>query len=382
MASFTVFVSSTFYDLKYLRGTLAAFFSSLGHEALMFERGDVPHVGESLDKESKAAVSTADAVVCILGGRYGSLASSEAISKAISITESEIQKALELHKLTWVFIERNVAAEFEIYKINPGTAINYANVRDDRVFGLIKKIHEFPRTVQVIPFDTALDITEYLRRQFSLLLHEYVDVRQNLAQSGPSVQSGPYRAVFQNALDAARSIEDRLLDCLLRDEPVYVRWLGMSMFNAWSTLVAILEKVLPQSSARQVHIQVAMLSSGWQDFSSINETWARQSDAVRRQILDFATRPYMVQKGYTVEVGLYAHMPCMHGLLLNERYAFLGNCSWEHGVMYAGTKWYEFFSGDDPAGDLYGRSRILLFKGWFDYCFEGPGRVASSAGEP
>lgn len=150
------------------------------------------------------------------------------------------------------------------------------------------------------------------------------------------------------------------------------------MFNAWSTLVTVLEKVLPEASTPQVHIQVAMLDSDWRDFSAINETWARQADTVRQQILDFAAKPYMQRKGYSVKVGRYAHMPCIHGLLLNERYVFLGNCSWEHGVMYAGTKWYEFFSGDDP----YGRSRILLFKGWFDYCFDGPGSLRPSTVPP
>jgi uncharacterized protein DUF4062 len=362
MAGFTVFVSSTFYDLKYLRGALAAFFSSLGHEAVMFERGDIAHVGDRLDKESVAAVGTADAVVCILGGRYGTLVTDE----DVSITEAEIRTTLDQHKLAWVFVERNVAAEFETYRRNAAsTSIDYAHVQDAKVFRLLERIRRLPLTSPVIPFDTAADITEYLRRQFSLILHEYVDGRR------ASVQSGPYRVVFQNAIDAARAIEDRLLDCLRRDETVYVRWLGMSMFNAWSTLVTVLEKVLPEASTQRVHIQVAMLDSRWKDFSSINETWARQADAVRQQILDFATKPYMREKGYTVEVGLYAHMPCVHGLLLNERYVFLGNCSWEHDVMYAGTKWYEFFTGEDP----YGRSRILLFKGWFDYCFDGRGSV-------
>jgi hypothetical protein len=74
----------------------------------------------------------------------------------------------------------------------------------------------------------------------------------------------------------------------------------------------------------------------------------------------------MSEKGYTVEVRRYAHMPCVHGLLLNERYVIMDNCSWENGVMYAGTKWYELFD----ATDIYGRSRISLFKGWFDYCFD------------
>jgi hypothetical protein len=363
MAGFTVFVSSTFYDLKYLRGALAAFFSSLGHDSIMFERGDVTHIGDRLDRESVASVATADAMVCILGGRYGTAVPDD----DVSMTEAEVQAALAQRKLVWVFVERNVHAEFETYRRNvENSRIDFAHVQDVRVFRLLERIRRLPLTSPVIPFDAAADITEYLRRQFSLILHEYVDGRR------VSGSAGPHRVVFSSAVDAARAVEERLVECLQRDDTVYVRWIGMSMFNAWSTLVTILERTLPEAATAHVHVQVAMLDDKWKAFPAINETWARQAGAVRQQILDFRKKPYMRKKGYTVEVGLYAHMPCIHGLLLNERYVFLGNCSWEHGTMFAGTKWYEFFSGDDP----YGRSRISLFKGWFDYCFDGPGSVA------
>jgi hypothetical protein len=367
MAGFTVFVSSTFYDLKYVRGALGAFFSSLGHEAVMFERGDIPHRGQRLDKESVAAVTAADAVICILGGRYGTTLSDD----DVSITEAEIRAALNQQKLAWVFVERNVDVEFETYRRNAGKQnVDYAHVQDVRVFRLLEHLRRLPLTSPVIPFDSAADITDYLRRQFTTMLHEYVEARKAPGRHGLS------RHVYSSAIEAAKDIEENLSECLRQDDTVFIRWLGMSMFNAWNTLVTILEKTLSEASTPRVAVQIAMLDSKWKQFSSVNATWANQAEAVRQQIEDFANKPYMQLKGYTVQVRLYAHMPCVHGCLLNERSLFLGNCSWEHGIMYGGTKWYEFFNAEDP----FGRSRISLFKGWFDYCFEGPGNVGWKKG--
>jgi hypothetical protein len=49
------------------------------------------------------------------------------------------------------------------------------------------------------------------------------------------------------------------------------------MFNAWNTLSTELEKVLPESNASKVHIQIAMLDSGWKDFPSIKPCMGRSS---------------------------------------------------------------------------------------------------------
>ncbi len=365
MATFTLFISSTFYDLKHVRGYLDAFFSSLGHDAVMFERGDIPHLGETLDKESAAAVASADAVICIVGGRYGS----EASDQQVSITESEIHTALNHNKLVWVFVERNIYAEFQTYRRNSSNeTIDYAHVDDVRVYRFLERLHRFPLSKPIVPFDTADDITDFLRRQFSGLLHDYV-----VARGSPKSYASD-RVVFSSAIEAAQEIEERLRECLQRDDTVFIRWLGMSMFNAWNTLSTELEKVLPESCASKVYVQIAMLDSNWKDFPSINPVWAGQADTVCRQIETFQDRPFMQKKGYTVEVRRYNHMPCVHGLLINEQYVIMGNCSWEHGVMYAGTKWYELFD----AADIYGRSRISLFKGWFDYCFDGNSPVRSA----
>jgi hypothetical protein len=217
-----------------------------------------------------------------------------------------------------------------------------------------------PLTTPIITFDRVEEITDCLKRQLSNLLHDYV--------LGRGAERTARRLAFSSAVDAAKEIEGRLRECLHSEEKVYIRWLGLSMFNAWTVLSDKLEKVLPESPASEVVIQIAMLHGKWKDFRSINQVWAEQADTVCRNIEAFQGRSFMKQKNYKVEVKRYAHMPCIHGLLINEQYLFMGNCSWENGIMYAGTKWYEFFDSGSP----YGQSRISLFKGWFDRCFGPP----------
>jgi hypothetical protein len=57
MAKPRIFVSSTFYDLRYVRNDIERFIRDLGYEAVLNERGQVPYgKHESLDLgQAKAA---------------------------------------------------------------------------------------------------------------------------------------------------------------------------------------------------------------------------------------------------------------------------------------------------------------------------------------
>jgi hypothetical protein len=367
MPNFTIFVSSTLSDLKHVRESLGQFLVALGYQPVLFERGDIAHVEDTLDRDSAAEVSAADALICIIGRRYGTEASKQQAhntEERISITELEIQTALDRGKLVWVFVEKSVHAEFQTYQQNRATKRNITRMKlahadDIRVYRLLQKLQfNRPLTTPIVPFDRIEDITGYLKRQFGGILHDYVTRGGDRAIR---------RLAFSSAVDAAKEIEGRLRDSLQSQEVVYIRWLGMSMFNAWNVLSDKLEKVLPGSTASKVFVQIAMLDSKWKGFRSINPVWAKQAETIYRNIKSFQGRDFMNRKDYTIQVRRYAHMPCVHGVLINEQYLFMGNCSWENGIMYAGTKWYEFFDTGDP----YGQSRISLFRGWFNYCFLG-----------
>lgn len=73
-----IFISSTFYDLKYIREHLANFVRSYGYEPILFEDGDIGYTPrKTLDSSCYESMRNSDMVILIIGGEYGSAASGE-----------------------------------------------------------------------------------------------------------------------------------------------------------------------------------------------------------------------------------------------------------------------------------------------------------------
>ena len=103
MAKPRVFVSSTYYDLKHIRSSLDLFVDSLGFEPILSEKGDIAYSPEApLDESCYREAQSADIFVLLIGGRYGSEASSDSSKKPSksfyeryeSITKKEYESAV------------------------------------------------------------------------------------------------------------------------------------------------------------------------------------------------------------------------------------------------------------------------------------------------
>ena len=90
-----IFVSSTFYDLKYVREDLSNFIKAHDFEPIMFEDGDIGYTpGQALDGACYETMHSADMVLLIIGGNYGSPAEGEVkdeFKEYISITRNEFK---------------------------------------------------------------------------------------------------------------------------------------------------------------------------------------------------------------------------------------------------------------------------------------------------
>ena len=76
MARPRVFVSSTYYDLKYVRSDLESFIKSLGYDPILSEKGDIAYLPDRpLDQSCYKEAENSDIYVLIIGGRYGSASS-------------------------------------------------------------------------------------------------------------------------------------------------------------------------------------------------------------------------------------------------------------------------------------------------------------------
>ena len=74
MARPRVFISSTYYDLRYIRDGIETFIRNIGYEPMLFEKGDIPfHPDKTPEDSCYQEVENADILILIIGGRYGGL---------------------------------------------------------------------------------------------------------------------------------------------------------------------------------------------------------------------------------------------------------------------------------------------------------------------
>jgi Domain of unknown function (DUF4062) len=166
MARPRVFVSSTFFDLHQVRADLDYFIRDLGYEPVLNERGRIAY-GSADNPEEYAyrEVEISDILVAIIGGRYGSESASQG---PYSISQAELKTAIQLGKQLYIFVERNVFAEFATYRANKSVAeIQYQAVDDPRIYEFLEEIEGLPKRNPTATFESARDITGYLREQWA-----------------------------------------------------------------------------------------------------------------------------------------------------------------------------------------------------------------------
>ncbi|MBR6721755.1 MAG: DUF4062 domain-containing protein, partial [Alistipes sp.] len=175
MARPRVFISSTFYDLRQIRVELDKFIESLGYEPVRNEEGDIPYGKEdALQSYCYKEIENVDILVSIIGSRYGSVATTEK-SQEYSISQMELKTALAENKQVFVFIDKNVATEYETYSLNKGNSdIKYKYVDNPNIYKFIEEIKSLPNNNNIKEFDTAEDITSYLKEQFAGLFKQFI----------------------------------------------------------------------------------------------------------------------------------------------------------------------------------------------------------------
>ena len=180
-----VFISSTFYDLKYAREDLGAFIRSFGFEDIRSESGNIGYTpGKPLDESCYSAMRESDMAVLIVGGRYGSPVfdeepTSDAFAKFTSITCREFRTAVDNKIPIFVFIEESVNNEYQFYKKNKqiieGRTINldFSSVDSVNIFRFIESIKSIP-TISIFGFKKVSDIKDTLKNQWADLFRKFL----------------------------------------------------------------------------------------------------------------------------------------------------------------------------------------------------------------
>jgi len=178
-----IFISSTFYDLKYIREDLANFVRAHDYEPVLFEDGDIGYTpGKELDKSCYESMKNSDMVIIIIGGEYGSAATGEkkeSFEEYISITRNEFRSAVESGIPIYVMIDKNVSTEYGIYEENYDAIevnkkeIRFKATKNINVFRFIKEIKSIV-TIPVQEFTKASEIKEFVAKQWSDMFKAYL----------------------------------------------------------------------------------------------------------------------------------------------------------------------------------------------------------------
>lgn len=178
MATPRVFVSSTCYDLKYIRENLKFFIKTIGYEPILSEDGDVFYNPRSHTHDSCIMeVSTCQIFVLIIGGRFGGTFR----KGEKSITNMEYLEAVKMGIPIFALVENNVYAEHNVYNENikrnrkiDAQKIRYPSVDNVKIFGFIDEVRRNVINNAIFPFSDFSDIENYLKKQWAGMMHFYI----------------------------------------------------------------------------------------------------------------------------------------------------------------------------------------------------------------
>lgn len=183
MAAPTVFVSSTFYDLRYVREGLKRFVDSLGYIPILSEEGTVFYDPATTAAEScLTEVLNADLFVLIIGGRYGSK-----LPDGRSITNAEYEAARKNGIPIFALVEQGTYNDYSLYRANAHDSdlvgqITFPHSDSPEIFHFIERIQGQVVNNALVPFRTYGDVESYLRLQWAGMLHQFLRQRVDEAR--------------------------------------------------------------------------------------------------------------------------------------------------------------------------------------------------------
>jgi len=172
-----VFVSSTCYDLRYIRENLQFFIRNVGFEPVLSERGNIfydpkMHVQDAC----LAEVPTCQMFVLIIGGRFGS----KYKNTSESIVNYEYKRAVESKIPVFALVEQQVNAEFLVFKKNKekmqidATKIDYPSVDSTKIFDFMEEVQSNSVNNALVSFSDYNELESYLKQQWAGMMFNFL----------------------------------------------------------------------------------------------------------------------------------------------------------------------------------------------------------------
>lgn len=229
MAKPRVFISSTYYDLRYVREDLERFVHGLGYEPIRHETGAIPYTRESpLEESAYREVTLCDMIVCIIGGRYGT----SSATREGSITQNELKEALAKGVQVYVFIESGVHSEFSTYQLNKeNKETKYKYVDNPAVYEFIEHIYSLPQNNPITPFTTSADVCAFLLAQWAGLFQHFLQEERRMPEikvlDEMKLVAGTLQQLVSFLTAERKNKDDAIKTILLANHPVYRRLVSL-----------------------------------------------------------------------------------------------------------------------------------------------------------
>jgi len=272
MAKPRIFISSTYYDLRHIRNSLENFINEMGYEPILFESGDIPFKNDlSLDESCYKEIENSHMQVLIIGGRYGSGESKEEKKPKISkekmyqfynsITKIEYKTAIDKGIPVYVFVEKQVLAEYDTFKNNrDNETINYAHVDSINIFKVIDEIFSQKTGNYIKGFEKFEDISSWLKDQWAGLFSDYLKNNRNKIEiktlSTRINELGSITGALKEYTEAImRKIQPHDFEKLIDEEDKKIETEKATNFEREAMIRYILEDGGSTQTARQVYQQ-------------------------------------------------------------------------------------------------------------------------------
>jgi hypothetical protein len=294
-----VFVSSTFYDLKSVRAELKDFGEAAGFEVVLAEQGDIPYKASMSPEEAcYDAIEGCDVVVSVVGQRYGSRS---AAGGGKSISAIEVEKALELGKQLYFFVERNVHEQWRLHAAQDADIagkIKWTAVDDLAVFTYLDFVAKLPKNNPMFSFDTSVEIVRVLREQLAGLFKSLLQQRvreQYVAEVRKIVDATAILEKLAEQLEGERrDREEFMRDALLVRHPLNER-----LREVLGSERMIVFENLAQIEAELAHLGYKAVAAEFKKDSLTHHVWsgAGQVIGIAQSLFDASGRVVPLKAG-------------------------------------------------------------------------------------
>lgn len=172
-----IFVSSTCYDLKYIRDNIRSFIISMGFDPVLSERGNIFYNPlMSVEDSCLAEVKNCQMLLLIIGGRSGS----QYKDTKNSITNFEYREAVKNKIPIFALLEQDVLSDYNFYVHNKQNTsidtakINYRAVDSIKIFDFIEEVQKNVVNNALTPFSTPNEMQLYLKQQWAGMMYNFL----------------------------------------------------------------------------------------------------------------------------------------------------------------------------------------------------------------